>query len=673
MTKKIVLSQGEDEALVTIIPRAGYSLPLFTRIKVEPITVNASNFFCVTDASLAALRGHYGQSKPEFAQINGIAVPLDTKEVVLAGPNGQKPRFATENNRQLLTARDFNQNYMFWTLDSGGKRYIIKYVGSYKAWLGMNQGFSAKTVVYPVSHKISTLARLSEDVMTMSISNRSSPDPSQSGEVPRGPFARLEELGLARKVPYGQGLPLTNENIKLSNAMNEQRMNNVSGLESRVMTLYNNFVETPNEGAIIVEDRLHYGQKLPPYVSAGYPNSQTSFVAVLADYSRESSDRQIVVQPRQWTFGYRYWSTTIDGQQLPVKKSRDDGEGEGFGLMAWYGHRDRYSVNPVAYFSHTITAPGHGRQSEIQLDAQEENPQTRTSSLHDDLDATDRRTFEDNEIVSQRSTESPTTTKLNPFNSRVKQLHKHFGSNKPPFVRSRKTAKVGETREVVKATSSGHYPESIDLPISTVSILAEPWTSEYFFWSIETSTERQIIAPFKREGKIWYRQWQGIDQGFTEQAVAYNMVEPAAEPSSANQAQGIQANLSRPEVALSTHVTAAASTGDRSTLNTQPAHPHKRFRDALSDNMAEDMQPPRSRPRVTTEAAVNDTTEEQPITTKEPANNNQSYRDSLKARKEQIRQRIHMLYDNNSLIISRAVKLCEDELEEVLKAEKEAS
>ncbi|KAL8685399.1 MAG: hypothetical protein Q9218_007783 [Villophora microphyllina] len=97
--------------------------------------------FYVTDESMALLHEHYGEQKPDFARLKGGIVNAgDRKEVILADEDGQKPKTVTQASLLKLTAREWSDRYVFWTLELDGHCLIVKYSGLWRAWLG-----SAKT------------------------------------------------------------------------------------------------------------------------------------------------------------------------------------------------------------------------------------------------------------------------------------------------------------------------------------------------------------------------------------------------------------------------------------------------------------------------------------------------------------------------------------------------
>ncbi|KAL8702867.1 MAG: hypothetical protein Q9201_003958 [Fulgogasparrea decipioides] len=133
---------------------------------------------------------------------------------------------------------------MYWTIDIDGRRLIVKHVGSFRAWLGINRGFQNKTIAYPLTQPLRPVSKLSEDVSVMTISEASVP--SDSGDTENQ----------------------TTSAIELSKPHNHTASE----------------FEINRELQLILDtDRNYYENKAPPYVFDNDTDPQPYFVAVLAD------------------------------------------------------------------------------------------------------------------------------------------------------------------------------------------------------------------------------------------------------------------------------------------------------------------------------------------------------------------------------------------------------
>ncbi|KAL9601679.1 MAG: hypothetical protein Q9179_002793 [Wetmoreana sp. 5 TL-2023] len=588
--------------------------------------------FEVTEQSLKLIRFYYGESKPEFTQGNGTTQDGDQKGVMLANSDGQNPRILTNANHQFLTARQWSDTNMYWTIDIDGRRLIVKHVGSFRAWLGINRGFQNKTIAYPLTQPLRPVSKLSEDVSVMTISEASVP--SDSGDTENQ----------------------TTSAIELSKPHNHTASE----------------FEINRELQLILDtDRNYYENKAPPYVFDNDTDPQPYFVAVLADGNRRRTNHQ------------------IEGQDCVVAKFKGGGEGGGFCLKRWSGHVQGFSQKPVAYSVRekqghsqkppTSNLPNPGLMPKPELPPPQGLECTAQPSHRQDTVHNLRSNQTQHDDPSAGDTTESDTGDLDEW---IQKLRSEYGSQKPEFVREKGAVAVGETEVIVAATWRGQYPSSDP---TLLLITAQRWDEHYIFWLRENTKRRYIVAPFEVKDRIIYRRWYRGVKAFMQRTFAF---EPDATISNGlattepreKQPRSLQAQTTQGKNRQQLRETAYTSTAV-----SQPARPGKRHRDVLTNENPEDARPSKSRSRAldtTRQGPYEASVEKQQhdITTINPAEDLGSNLQATQARpgnqmrvdipqasqrKQQLRQQLHMLIDDGR-------KLCKDELQEIEKEEKKA-
>ncbi|KAL9583223.1 MAG: hypothetical protein Q9212_002837, partial [Teloschistes hypoglaucus] len=110
----------------------------------------------------------FGDDKPEFTQAL-LAGQANEKRIMLANVDGGNPMVANDANLYLLKTRDWDYKHFYWTLDVEGEGVIIKHSGSFRAWRGIGQGYSQKTMVYPLPVPSEDVGALSRRVTRLSV------------------------------------------------------------------------------------------------------------------------------------------------------------------------------------------------------------------------------------------------------------------------------------------------------------------------------------------------------------------------------------------------------------------------------------------------------------------------------------------------------------------------
>ncbi|KAL8719871.1 MAG: hypothetical protein Q9181_008001, partial [Wetmoreana brouardii] len=235
--------------------------------------------FAVTEHSFKLIRFYYGNSKPEFTQANGATQNGDQKGVILANSDGHNPRILTDVNHRFLTANTWNDTNMYWTMDIDGRRLIVKHVGSFRLWLGINPGFQKKTIAYPLTQPLQSLSRLSREVSVMTISKVSAHSDSED----------MENHAAA--------------------AVEKPKPDNHAASDSETNRGLQQILDT---------DRNYYGNEVPPYVFDNDTDPHPYFAAVLADEHRRRTDHLVTVFGQKWSRDQSFWTVRIEGQDCVV-------------------------------------------------------------------------------------------------------------------------------------------------------------------------------------------------------------------------------------------------------------------------------------------------------------------------------------------------------------------
>ncbi|KAL8858717.1 MAG: hypothetical protein Q9178_004805 [Gyalolechia marmorata] len=80
----------------------------------------------------------------------------ETKRVLLAVNDGDRPSTASERQETSITKRLYNKRYVYWTLDKDGWRYIVSFDETYpggpcwRRWSGVKERCDLDAIAFPV-------------------------------------------------------------------------------------------------------------------------------------------------------------------------------------------------------------------------------------------------------------------------------------------------------------------------------------------------------------------------------------------------------------------------------------------------------------------------------------------------------------------------------------------
>ncbi|KAL9581256.1 MAG: hypothetical protein Q9203_005972 [Teloschistes exilis] len=138
------------------------------------------------------LHEYYKEIKPEFARLKALG-GSQTHVLLATTFNIDTKSSRVDELRTVLTARTWDDDFSFWTIDLHGRRMIVKSDGQgWAVWRGINLGCQSKSIAYSDSHN---RARYSKKIAKVNqeqeVNDSDSSEDDSNGRPAQAPEARV--------------------------------------------------------------------------------------------------------------------------------------------------------------------------------------------------------------------------------------------------------------------------------------------------------------------------------------------------------------------------------------------------------------------------------------------------------------------------------------------------
>ncbi|KAL8662959.1 MAG: hypothetical protein Q9202_004282 [Teloschistes flavicans] len=268
--------------------------------------------------------------------------------------------------------------------------------------------------------------------------------------------------------------------------------------------------------------QLHYSNVKPEFVSLVHPNAQPGKKRKLLlpgtngrKPSAETRKNVISIVALPWGARHIFWAVDqADSCTILVFRGQ---------WRAWRGVDRGFAKHAFAY---SRTKPAQDRDflpSVVSKGA---------LALEDDVSISDRMltsrpaqpTDEHHDAqdhgLTIDLTDEPTSKEITRFDRWVDKLHDHFGSQQPQFIQRKYGFIVNQAVEVFRSTlSSSSNPDIREQGKSYACV--QLWSRKMIFWTLDLDGKRSIVVPFLDDDRTAFVQWEGIEEGFKDEAIAF--------------------------------------------------------------------------------------------------------------------------------------------------------
>ena len=294
---------------------------------------------------------YYGSRKPHFVQEKRTTYINEKKEVIRATATGVYPELKDLSYTNIIARRwdHGDEEFIFWTLDIGSRRYIVKPKGrihggrrvAYRSWLGpewlsKGEGFGTRNLAFGI---------IDPATVSESIANCRKVESDDEQITYDDEWTIPDDVSQPQHFMLGNSFQSRSNGTHDSNFRSKKRTRTSSISSDEVILMHRRRII--KEPSIIQEDRRYYGGVRPPFVVNKTKLEDRRRKAVLVDENGTITKTEILLQGREWNEKWMYWTTEINGKQeiLIVIK----GGPRACLYRRWLGHRRGIDKSIIAY------------------------------------------------------------------------------------------------------------------------------------------------------------------------------------------------------------------------------------------------------------------------------------------------------------------------------------
>ena len=231
----------------------------------------------------------------------------------------------------VIHSRPWGEDHHYWTIDLEGRRLIIKYLYTYKTWLGPDRGFDHKTLVNPAQRNLKDQSPHSD---TTSHSAETRSECSNATNSPGEERRRHSTIDLTR----------------------DEEKARISDLQTDPSTAPSVSLKQYNIDTILRQDRVYYGTGLPPFVATTDTQLQGVSKAELLNRRHSQRTRSYAdITTRNWDLDNDYRVLSVNHKALPMDvivkglpfQSNNEQAAKTM-FFVWRGHEKGFDEKPIA-------------------------------------------------------------------------------------------------------------------------------------------------------------------------------------------------------------------------------------------------------------------------------------------------------------------------------------
>ncbi|KAL8693447.1 MAG: hypothetical protein Q9218_001718 [Villophora microphyllina] len=347
----------------------------------------ASKPFELSEERLRQLRFYYKDTKPEFVQklTTGSIKVKDKKSLILATATGHKPSTEDGSIVVSIVAVEWDLQHFFWMLDHDRRSLVLKYSGTWRAWLGVNRGFTEHTFAYPLHNFLRPMQRLNREVSILSLTDTSAENYRSAVETASAPGVTESETPST----------ITLRTPATRRSQHEDRRRLDQGVYYDHVAVTPTDTVTPEEAERFDTwvDNLHNdfsGSRRPEFIQKIHKRQLNQVIEVVeatesGGYPEPNQQTVSYVTVRSWSRVSIFWTLDLYGGRMIVAPF---GYGDGrTAFVRWKGMEEGFEDEPIAFeidaeavadrpMSLRITLP-----KQTQSNQQNKQPQEAPSSL----------------------------------------------------------------------------------------------------------------------------------------------------------------------------------------------------------------------------------------------------------------------------------------------------
>ncbi|KAL8961932.1 MAG: hypothetical protein Q9183_005231, partial [Haloplaca sp. 2 TL-2023] len=410
-----------------------------------------------------------------------------------AGPS-MKMQSPTHN---VIRSRPWGEDHHYWTIDLEGRRLIVKYLHTYKTWLGPNRGFDHKTLVNPAQRNVKEPSPCSD---TTSDSDDTQSKCSNATNSPGEVHRRHSTVDLTRD----------EETAPSSESQTTPSMS---------LRLYS--IDT-----ILRQDRIYYGTELPPFVaSTGAPRQGVSKAELLNKRHSQRTRTYADITSRSWDLNNAYLelSVTHKGRHMafivkgmPFQLNNELAAKTMF--FVWQGHEDGFDEKPIACPVRRLAAADQTSSkgkaiadaASVPAPSTPLQPKGRAA-----VDSAQLAKANDASTYGKRSEQKPVSVQgrddlvskitTQGFGAALTRIRLHFRHEIPPFVEPRLGIHNGKEARVILAQDDDWAEVG-----SVAMAKAREWNPQSIFWTLNIELKVFILGRVNVDGRSGLKRWAGV-------------------------------------------------------------------------------------------------------------------------------------------------------------------